>query len=529
LADFYCWQTPESLALRTSTGTFSPRPSVLGFSKTYDTFYWWKMVMRRAHFACVLICLALGVPSFAHHIKPGTTRTLPITTSSPKARDLFVRAVTDYENLYLERANIGWRAAVEADPNFALAYTFIGYNSRNPAEAAAAREKAKALAAKVTPGEQLLIQWITSIQENNFLAGIPAMNDMLEMYPKDKQIAYMAGNWMMGQNNYEQARKTLERALVLDKNYPPALNDLAYCYAQSREFPRAFEMMERYVSALPTLPNPQDSYAEILRMSGNFEGAIEHYRAALKIDPEFDYSQLGLGDTYAVMGNQEQARAEYEKAIQHAHTDADRLSYALQEATTWARANNFTEADKAFAAVAEKAHAAGFDLTAAQAHRMMSLYQTDDVTALLHLEAAQAALTQQASLTQSERDDERARILRYRAVRADHAGNRELAAQTLQQLETMAGSTRSAVVQGSYHGAAGALLMGQQKIQEAISHLEEDEDNPYSLELLSRAYSSTGDAEKRHEVEVKLRATNAPTMEQALVVPGVRSRRPEGE
>ncbi len=489
------------------------------------------MVMRRPHFVCVLMCLALAAPSFAHHIKQGATRTLPITTSSPKARDLFVRALTDYENLYLERANIGWRAAVEADPNFALAYAFIAYNSRNPDEAAAAREKAKApaLTAKVTPGERLLIQWIVSVQENNFLAGISAMNDMLEMYPKDKQLASLAGNWMMGQSNYEQAQKTLERALAIDKNYPAALNDLAYCYAHSREFPKAFEVMERYVAVLPTLPNPQDSYAEILRMSGNFEAALEHYRAALKIDPEFDYSQLGLGDTYAVMGNQEQARTEYDKAIQHAHTDADRLSYALQAATTWARENNLAEADKAFAAVAEKAHAAGFDLTAAQAHRMMSLYQPDDATALKHLEAAEAALTQQVSLSQSERDDERARILRYRAVRADHAGNPELAAQTLQQLETMAGSTRSAVIQGSYHGAAGALLMRQQKVPEAIAHLEEDEDNPYSLELLSRAYSSTGDAEKRHEVEVKLRATNLPTMEQALVVPGVRSRRPEGE
>jgi hypothetical protein len=65
-------------------------------------------------------------------------------------------------------------------------------------------------------------------------------------------------------------------------------------------------------------------------------------------------------------------------------------------------------------------------------------------------------------------------------------------------------------------------------LHEAIGHLEEDEDNPYSLELLSRAYAASGASEKRHEVEVKLRASNAPTMEQALVVPAVRARRPEG-
>ena len=486
--------------------------------------------MRRRGLTTLLLSFALALPLQAHHIKQSAAKEMPVTTSSPKSRELFGRALTDYENLYLERANIGWRAAVQADPNFALAYVFIAYNSSDPAEAKAAQEKAKLLAAKASPGERLLIQWITSVRENNFIAGIAAMNDMLEMFPKDKHLAYLAGNWMMGQNSYEQAQKTLQGALAIDKNYPPALNDLAYCYAQSREYPKAFEVMDRYVAVLPTLPNPQDSYAEILRMSGNFNAALEHYRAALKIDPWFDYSQLGLADTYALMGNQVQARAEYDKAIQNAYTAADRVAYALQTATTWVRENNFAEADKAFAAVAEKAHALGFDLTEVQAHRMMSLYQTDDAEALKHLASAETALNHPTtSISQSDREDERARVLRYRAVRADHAGNHELAAQALQQLEALAGSTRSAVVQSSYHGAAGTLLMSQQKIQEAIVHLGEDEDNPYSLELLSRAYSITGAANKRHEIEVRLRASNAPTMEQALVVPAVRSRRADGE
>ena len=69
---------------------------------------------------------------------------MPVTTSSPKARELFNRALTDYENLYLERANIGWRAAVQADPNFALAYVFIAYNSNDPAEANCGEGKGQA-------------------------------------------------------------------------------------------------------------------------------------------------------------------------------------------------------------------------------------------------------------------------------------------------------------------------------------------------------------------------------------------------
>jgi hypothetical protein len=69
-------------------------------------------------------------------------------------------------------------------------------------------------------------------------------------------------------------------------------------------------------------------------------------------------------------------------------------------------------------------------------------------------------------------------------------------------------------------------LLAKQKFADAIPHLEEDRDNPYSLELLSRAYAETGATDKMHEVEAVLRGTNVPTIEQALVVPAVRGKRP---
>jgi tetratricopeptide (TPR) repeat protein len=482
--------------------------------------------MRRILSVVAVVCVCLVLPSYAHHIKPGKTKIMPVTTSSPKARDLYERAMQDYENMRLERANIGWRAAAEADPNFALAQVWIAFNSRNPEEARAAREKAKALASKVTPGEQLMIQWITNVQENNFIAGISAMNDMLEMYPKDKRLFYLVGNWLMGEHEYGPAQKMLERALAIDKNYPTALNDLAYAYARNGEFDQAFETMERYVAVLPNEPNPQDSYAEILRMAGRFDDALEHYHAALKIDPSFVFSQLGLGDTYALMGEEAQARVEYDKAIQGADNDADRLEFGLQKAMSWARENNYAEADKAFTAVAEAARAQGFHLQEAQAHRMMSMYQSEDAAALMHLQAAEDALNHGENLAQSEREAERASILRYRATRAIQAGNQELADKTMQQLESMASSSRSRAIQTSYHGAAGAVLMARKKYADAIPHLEEDRNNPCSMELLSRAYAETGATDKMHEVEAALRGTNVPTIEQALVVPASRAKRP---
>ena len=64
---------------------------------------------------CLTVCLA--APMFAHHVQKATTAKMPVTTSSAKARELYEKGMADYENLYLEKCNEDWRAAVQEDPN----------------------------------------------------------------------------------------------------------------------------------------------------------------------------------------------------------------------------------------------------------------------------------------------------------------------------------------------------------------------------------------------------------------------------
>jgi tetratricopeptide (TPR) repeat protein len=483
--------------------------------------------MRRSICFLLVLGACFAVPVYAHHLKQSSATSMPITTSSAKARALYHQGMQDYENLYLERCNNDWRAAVKEDPNLAVAWAWIAFNSSNPEEIGKARANAKASAPKATPGEQLMVAWIVKVQEGDLIGGISAMNDMLEMFPKDKHLLYLTANWLMDETGPEQSQKLLEKALALDKNFPAALNDLAYADARSRQFAKAFAVMDRYVAVLPNEPNPQDSYGELLRMAGNFEGSLHHYRAALKIDPDFVTSQLGLGDTYALMGNQEQARIEYDKAILQAHNQADRLTSTMQKGMTYVRDGQFAEADKLFRDVAETGHAKEQDLQEAQAYRHLAEYQTDDNAALKYLQSAEDALGHRSSISKSDKDEELSRILRNRCVRASRSGDAVLADKSLKQLEAMAGGSRDRVVQSSYNGAAGTLLMDKKEFADAIPYLEEDPDNPFTMELLVQAYYQADQPDKLHEIEAKLRGTNVPTMEQALVVPAARLRRPE--
>src|SRR5207245_2668968 len=103
--------------------------------------------------------------------------------------------------------------------------------------------------------------------------------------------------------------------------------------------------------------------------------------------------------------------------------------------------------------------------------------------------------------------------------RAAHAGDHSLAEKSLHQLEAMANSSRNRVIQSSYNGAAGTLLIDLKQYQDAIAHLEEDQDNPFSLELLVQPYYQTNQPDKVHEAGARLRGTNVPTMEQAVELP----------
>ncbi|HKU19884.1 MAG TPA: tetratricopeptide repeat protein [Terriglobales bacterium] len=481
------------------------------------------MHLHRSVLVAVLLCsgafAVAGQSTMARHHR---SQLLPITTSSPAARMLFQKAMVNMEDLRTEWALAGWRAAARKDPNFAQSEILVAYLTQDPAEEMAALAKAKQLEPKVTPGERLLIEWLSGVRESRYVPAIAAMNDLLAMYPKDRRIAFLAGRWMIQRRRYDHGEMLLEQAIALYPNYPAAVNELGYAYAYNGEFKKAMAMMEKYVALQPSEPNPQDSYAEILRLSGNFNGALEHYRKALELDPNFVSSQLGIADTYALMGDEDQARHEYEKAIAVADGEGARLQYGLQQAATYVRERRYVQADQAFRALADEAHRQGFARVEAEAYRSIAVYEPQVSAAMKSLDQAEKAL-QDHPLSQSDIEEEHALLLGARARRELQSSDRTAAVKSVLQLQTLAASSRSEVVQRSYHAAAGALAMAQGKYTQAVAHLEEDQNNPLSLELLWQAYGKTGAREQTEALRSDVAALNDPTLEQALVGPQLRA------
>ncbi len=447
-----------------------------------------------------------------------STATFPLTTKSPEAHRLVLEAMrVGIDLVEQEQSDVMFRQAIKLDPDFAMAHELLAQNSLDPAEQVSESAKAVALKGQASPAERLVIEWWQDVSDHKLISAITKMNDVLSQYPHDKWVVFMATNWLYAQTQYERTVAVYERSGITDS--PGLLNNMGYTYASMREFDKAFTLMDKYVAALPGDANPQDSYAEILRMAGNFNKALEHYRAALAIDPQFYPSQFGIADTYSLMGDQVRARQEYEAGFQKfSLPELHLVQWQTREAETFIREGDLKAADRAFQAIADDAHSKHMSQVEADTYRQMAMYQPDPKQALELLTQAEAAVKEGKNSRQAAIHQEQAQILRLRAEVAVKAGDRQAVHSLLVRLAEMSASSNDQLIETAYHGAAGAALFSQHKNDEAITHLEEDKNNPLSLKLLASAYQKIGYSAGAKRTSETLANLNDPSLEQALVV-----------
>jgi len=453
----------------------------------------------------------------------GHVALLPLTTKSAQARRLVEEAMTlDLDQVEQAKAIEILRQAVKLDSNFAMAHEFLTQISLDPAEQIKEQQQAFATRSHASAGEQLAIEWYQDAMDHKLISAIVKMNDLLRRYPHDKWVVWMTTWWLTTETQYEKSIEVYERSGITDS--PGLMNNMGYSYAYQRQFDKAFALMDKYVAALPQDANPQDSYAEILRMAGHFDQAIEHYRAALAINPEFYSSQFGVADTYSLMGDQVRARKEYEAgfrkfSLPELHT----IQWQTREATTYVREGDYQGADRAFQAIAESAHQKHMSQVEADTYRQMAMYQQNSKQAMRLLKKADVALRKGENVMLAAKRQESAQILRARVEAGLKTGDKKLVQSSLEDLAKMSQRSSDKLIETAYHGAAGAVAFSDANYAEAISHLGDDINNPLSLELLSASYQKTGDNAEAQSTSETLANLNDPTLEQALVVPTFRA------
>jgi predicted Zn-dependent protease len=440
--------------------------------------------------------------------------TLPVTTKSDDARKLVEKAIDQYENVLLEMSVSNAHQATTKDPHFALAYAVWSYSANRSQPATEALKRAKALAPKATPDEQLLINWMVDVQQGDNLAAIGAMNDLLTRFPNDKHVLYLTSEWLYFQQDYERSRKMMEKILAIDPNFPPALNMLGYSYIETGDPDpaKAIHFLQRYATLEPNQPNPQDSLGEVLRFAGDDQGSLEHYTAALKIITNFYSSQVGIGDTHTLMGDYAGARSAYDKV--GATNSRDRLHAQFQKALVSFWEGQPEQGRKSLDSLFEQARRQKEPNEQFEIGFGRAQLAADPASELEQLRALEASVQKPVpGMSEPDRNISLASVLREQARVASANNQLDLAQEAIAKLERYAAITRDLIVENNYESARGYALVAQGDLADAADELATDPHSPLALQQLAQAQEKLGNTAAAETIRIRLKYQRAPTVE----------------
>jgi tetratricopeptide (TPR) repeat protein len=439
-----------------------------------------------------------------------------VGSKSADARKLVESALDQYENVWLDRSVESARQAAQKDPQFALAYAVWSFAARRTQPDFEALRKAETLAANASADEKLLVQFLTAVQKDDMLPAIVAMNELLSRFPNDGHALYLTAEWLYFQQDYDRSVQMWERLIQQDPHFAPAYNMLGYARVEGSDPnpTKALAYLKKYAELQPHHANPEDSLGEVSRYAGNDQSSLLHYRAALQITPTFITSQIGLGDTYTLMGDYSPARAEYAKASAMATNDRDRLHIEFQKALVFFWEGRASQGLRALNDVVQKARLAKepYSLFEAQeAQALLSATSQERLSKLAEMEAFFSRPVE--SMGDADRNPTLAAIWRDQ-VRENAQQNKLDGAQaTVQKLEQLAAKSRDLIVQDCYESARGYVFVAQKKYQEAAEQLSADPHSPLTVKWLGVARERAGDLKSADAAKIHFKYLRAPTAE----------------
>jgi len=292
--------------------------------------------------------------------------TVPITTSSAEARELYLQARDLSERLKGTEANKVFAKAVEKDPQCAMAWLQLAFTSGTAKEFQNGLNKAVALADKVSEGERLLILSTKAANDSKPAEQRRMLDELVRKFPNDPRVHLQLGNVLFAQQDYDGAIRELSRSAELDPKFSQPYNQLGYAYRFKGNNAEAEKAFVKYAELIPDDPNPHDSYAELLMRLGRFDESITRYRKALSIDPHFLSAYIGIANDQIFLGKGDEARKTLTEMQSKARTDGERRLALFWMSQTYAHEGRWAEAIKSLEDEKKIADAAGDIVSASQ-------------------------------------------------------------------------------------------------------------------------------------------------------------------
>jgi len=121
------------------------------------------------------------------------------------------------------------------------------------------------------------------------------------------------GNALYKSGNYMAAIEKCKAALALGEDYRYHYL-LGLCYKNSKQYDKASEALTASITLNSGFAGGHNAVGGVYLIQGDFDKAIEAFKAALRVDPKLKPSQKGISEAYAGKGQELMDQGKYEDA-----------------------------------------------------------------------------------------------------------------------------------------------------------------------------------------------------------------------
>jgi tetratricopeptide (TPR) repeat protein len=117
---------------------------------------------------------------------------------------------------------------------------------------------------------------------------------------------------LMDAGRIDDARECYEKLIAREPGNAVACNNLGIIHHRQDAPAKAISVFEQAIASAPLLAEPHVNLANVLQDRCELRGALEHYEAALELNPELVSARYGRAATLLALGRFEEGWREYE-------------------------------------------------------------------------------------------------------------------------------------------------------------------------------------------------------------------------
>lgn len=239
-----------------------------------------------------------------------------LSTSSEEAKESFGQGLRQYYVGDIMKARNLFDAAIAADQEFALAYTYRAYTSLGPKDFATFSNKANGLSTNASEAEKLLIDINQTFMANDLNNRVTIAESLVKKFPMNFIGRLELADAYGASNRVEDSRKQLLQAISDNPNKGRPLMDLSssFIFEDPKDLSQAEQYAKKSVDVIPDVSSTHIMLGDVYRAQNNLAGALTAYKKASEVNPKDFVALSKQGHANTFLGNFADARANFAAA-----------------------------------------------------------------------------------------------------------------------------------------------------------------------------------------------------------------------